>query len=458
MMGPNTSYGSDCRFNMNHLRLRRGFWFGIGLGLAVVCGSPLVSVAQEGRAPAPDIAKTEESFYADIFTQGIYEPAAGWLRLGDTAQKFLHGIPRAGDVNAADEVVDSAWFVNRNGKRRMSLEEITQGSGSGSGLDPSAAPWTILNAKAVGKSPGLIIKDSRGDVYFLKFDPVKYPAITTAAEVTSSRLFHAIGYHVPHYTLVDFPPEILQIDPHATFYSPDGFKRPLTKDVMGTFMERVTVSPTGTCRALASLRLAGIPKGPFAFAGRRRDDPEDTIPHQDRRSLRALRVFAAWLNHHDIRTGNTLDMLASEGDRSFLKHYLIDFGSTLGSDNTAPKQPYQGHTYLIDFRQILTSLVTLGFDRRPWEDAGGVVFPSVGYFESAGFDPGTWKPMLPNQAFDRMTEADAAWAAKIVMSFTDEQIRAAVEAGQLPSQEAEAFLTKTLIERRDTIGRFWLEH
>ncbi len=53
-----------------------------------------------------------------------------------------------------------------------------------------------------------------------------------------------------------------------------------------------------------------------------------------------------------------------------------------------------------------------------------------------------------------MTDRDGFWGAKIVMSFSDEQLAAAVEAGQY-SDPAAAYLLKTIIERRDIVGRYW---
>ena len=47
---------------------------------------------------------------------------------------------------------------------------------------------------------------------------------------------------------------------------------------------------------------------------------------------------------------------------------------------------------------------------------------------------------------------DAFWAARQVMAFTDDEIRAIVRTGQY-SQPAEDWITATLIERRNRIGR-----
>ena len=56
---------------------------------------------------------------------------------------------------------------------------------------------------------------------------------------------------------------------------------------------------------------------------------------------------------------------------------------------------------------------------------------SIGNFESRYFEPEEWKPEYPNPAFLNMTDQDAYWAAKIVMGFTDKEIRAIVRTGQL---------------------------
>jgi hypothetical protein len=81
---------------------------------------------------------------------------------------------------------------------------------------------------------------------------------------------------------------------------------------------------------------------------------------------------------------------------------------------------------------------------------------SIGRFEAAWFEPETWKPEYPNPAFLNATDEDTYWAAKIVMSFTADEIRAIVKTGQLSDPKAENYLAETLIARRDKVGRHWL--
>ena len=102
------------------------------------------------------------------------------------------------------------------------------------------------------------------------------------------------------------------------------------------------------------------------------------------------------------------------------------------------------------------TLFSLGLWVRPWIKVDYPNYPSIGNFEADFFQPEKWKPEYPNPAFQQMTEEDAFWAARIVMAFTDEQIRAIVKAGRLSDPKAEAYLIECLIKRREKIGRYWL--
>jgi hypothetical protein len=82
--------------------------------------------------------------------------------------------------------------------------------------------------------------------------------------------------------------------------------------------------------------------------------------------------------------------------------------------------------------------------------------PAIGHWSAEHFDPANWKPRVPNPAFRRARPDDTFWAARRVMAFSDEMIRAAVRTGQYSNAEAEKYIADTLIARRDAIGRAWL--
>jgi hypothetical protein len=62
-------------------------------------------------------------------------------------------------VNTLGEVLDGAWYANRHGRTRMSLEELQRGSGNDQ--PPSmAAPWHVLLLKYQELRPQLVFRDS----------------------------------------------------------------------------------------------------------------------------------------------------------------------------------------------------------------------------------------------------------------------------------------------------------
>ena len=73
-----------------------------------------------------------------------------------------------------------------------------------------------------------------------------------------------------------------------------------------------TVRVRDTYRVIAGRLLSGKVIGNFRYDGTRPDDPNDIVPHEHRRELRALRVFGAWTNLTDLKAGNTLDTLVTE--------------------------------------------------------------------------------------------------------------------------------------------------
>ena len=105
-------------------------------------------------------------------------------------------VPLALNVNTLGEVPDSSWFTNRMSEGVMSVEELVRGPNRGDGPDMSE-PWTVIDLKHEGVTPGFRIRDARGDVYFIKLDPLYWPQLATSTEVVGTKFFHAFGYHVP---------------------------------------------------------------------------------------------------------------------------------------------------------------------------------------------------------------------------------------------------------------------
>jgi hypothetical protein len=362
-------------------------------------------------------------------------------------------VPGALNVNTLGEVPDSSWFTNRLGARPLTLEEIARGAAT-VGPPDATRPLTVIAAKSGGITPGFTMRDARGHVYFVKFDPAAYPNLSTAADVIGSRFFHAFGYHVPQNDVAYVRRDQLRIDPGARVSVEGGKKRPMTDaDLDRTFAGAARMAD-GRIRIVASLALSGEALGPFQYRGVRGDDPNDVFPHEHRRELRGLRVFSAWLNHDDSRSLNTQDMYVAGEGGGYVRHHLIDFSSSLGSGSNArreiaPQNPRAGNEYVIELLPMLRSLFTLGLWERPWRKIAFPEHPGGGHIEADFFQLHAWRPEYPNPAFERMLDEDAFWAASIAHEFGDDAVRAAVATGELGNAESERYLADTLIRRRD---------
>jgi hypothetical protein len=361
---------------------------------------------------------------------------------------------RALNVNTIDEVPDSSWFVNRMVLRPIDDDDIVRGPLTGDG--PADGPWTVIDGKNEGISPGLTIRDSTGQVYFIKFDPPSNPEMATGAEVICTRFFHTLGYHVPENYLAVLRRDQVVIDPKATIVAANGRRRPFGALDLEDVLEKAARRPDGAYRVVASKGLKGTDLGPFRYYGRRPDDPNDIYPHEHRRELRGLRVFAAWLNHDDSRSINTRDFLVEHDGRSIVRHHLLDFGSTLGSGSTQAQKPRAGHEYLWEARPTFVTMMTLGFYVRPWIKVRYPDLPAIGRIEALFFQPEAWKPEYPNPAFDNARPDDEFWAARRVAAFSNDVIERVVRTAEYSDFESASYLTQVLITRRDKIVQTWL--
>lgn len=393
------------------------------------------------------------------YVSGLYADAVDKTFLWPLSQAVAFSDPgEALNVNALDEVPNSSWFQNRIGRHPLTPEEAARGSCTGLPLDPRRGPWLVTAAKTEGVTPGFFIKAPDGHRYLLKFDGPVRPQRASAADAIGAKIYHAAGYFAPCNEVVYFRRDLLRIAPGATAKDAAGHKAPLTGAHVDQVLSKAFRLKDGRLRAGASRFLPGKPLGPHKLEGLRADDPNDVIPHEDRRELRAARLMAAWLNHFDIREQNSLDIWVEEGGRRFVRHYQLDFGDSFGSPWTNDRQNRRvGHAYYLDLGQMAADFLALGAIPRPWhrpvrsEQAG-----TFGYFGWERFVPSEWKAMYPVPAFSRMTWRDALWLVRIIVRFTDEHIRAIVKTAKLANPKDERYLIRALIERRNRIAEEYL--
>jgi hypothetical protein len=166
-------------------------------------------------------------------------------------------------------------------------------------------------------------------------------------------------------------------------------------------------------------------------------------------------VIASWLNDWDLKEQQSLDMYVEEGGRKFLRHYLLDFGASLGAD-TDPTEYYHGREYGLDSSALLKEIFTLGLHESANEKHARIISPEIGNFTTDDFDPKHWKQTYPAIVFDNLTNFDAFWATRVILSFTEQDLRSIVETGEYSDPRTVDYIVRTLLERRQMVARAWL--
>ncbi len=389
----------------------------------------------DDRRPVPVPQATEYQGRRYAFEVLVHRPAVEGL-------KSTPSLP-AMDVNALDEVPASSWFTPRLGYRRISPGELLAGPRK---VGPPQLPLRVVKAKSGGNNPGFIVADARGELYLVKFDPPDFPALETATALVVNRLFWGFGYNVPEDYLLFFRREDVQVDPRGD----------LSPGEVDRVLRSVAAPVNGRYRATASLFLKGKILGPVPDRGVREDDPNDGIPHENRRVLRALRVFGAFVNHSDMRIDNSLDVYEGPPGKGHVVHYLLDFGEAFGGHGAEHDYLWDGFRHMFSFREVALNLLSLGLRVESWENLHYTPYRSVGAFEAEVFDPGKWKEVYPYAPIRASRPDDDYWAAKILGALTEEHIRALIEAAQYPEPGAAEYMVHTLMKRRRKVLEYFL--
>ena len=286
----------------------------------------------------------------------------------------------------------------------------------------------------------------------MSFDATGHPEAATGAIAVANKLFWALGYWQVENFLVSIRRDQLDVNAKAVFRPESGRERPMRDADLDTVLRLAHRGADGSYRAIAARAVPGRPVGGFKYYSTRPDDPNDVVPHEHRRELRALKVFGAWTNLVDMKAGNTLDSVIVENGRGVVRHYLQDVGSTFGTGANDPHEYDEGWELLYDGELLLKRLLSAGFFIQPWQTVQYQEHPAIGRFEGDVFDPVSWRPRVATAAFLRARADDSFWAARRVAAFTDEMIRAAVRSGHYSDPAAEALLTEVLIKRRQKLA------
>ena len=161
----------------------------------------------------PDVADFELHQEADFLINSFLHPG------GDAGPAL--------NINTLGEVPDSSWFTNRIGLGKMSLEDIVRGPDTVDGPAPGA--WVVVGRPSGGITPKFTIRDSRGDRYLFKLDPVHLPELPSSVEVISTKIFHALGYNVPEDFVLYLDRSEIRVDPEADWTDESGVRRAITE-------------------------------------------------------------------------------------------------------------------------------------------------------------------------------------------------------------------------------------
>jgi len=452
------------------MRPHRRAWI-VGLATAAILSSP--AMGRPAKFPDQPVDPTtrvdhdgqpirkpetrDPSLYSNLFREAVVET---FSRAFDIPDKIIWALgplgvaknPPAVNINDRDEVPNCEWFTNRNHVHALSAQEIRDGSFGDVNPTP---PYTIKSVKTQGFNPGFNVKDAAGHRWVVKFDRPGFPRISSGAGVVTGRLIWAAGYNISHDEAFTFHRNELTIDPDLA----SGKEGPPFREAdLAALLQRGARTDDGRYYASASLFIPGGIIGPFHFRGTRHDDPNDRFSHQRRRELRGLYVVYSWLNNWDVKDQQSLDAFqTAEGESlGYVRHHLLDVNASLGAAAEGPKPVRYGYEQKVDLGWTLRRFLTLGFAEEPWrrahQDSG---IPSVGNFEAEEFHPDEWRPSQYIEPWRKMTLADAYWGAKIVASFSNEQIAAAISAAEYDDPRAPAYLERILAERRDKIARYW---
>ncbi len=359
----------------------------------------VLSVVDDNPIPLPERTEAPDwARYTDVYARRTIVGALDPRRARDAV-----------DVNALDEVPTSSWFdANR--------PPLLDGYAS-KGLP--VAPFEAAPPDPKREDKRVVI-DAAGQRWEVVLDDADRPGLRTGAGAIASRLMYALGYHAADAHIVS-----LQSHPRALAVRWPSARAPYSKS--------------------ETFEL-----GPTVSTGTRLDDPNDVVPHEDRRSLRALGTIAAWIGLDQIRSDTLRDVYVGPPGEGFVQHQVVSLDDALGAG--ALRSALNGDEDGAPPGNAWLALGSLGFAPKEGADPSDTPFPSVGIF-SRHVDLAEYRLSVPFPPAKDALLADLYWAAKRVARVPDGTIADAVAGGEVESAAARDYLKRALEARRTDIAR-----
>jgi hypothetical protein len=334
----------------------------------------------------------------------------------------------AGDVNAMDEVPRSTWFSPAEAE---ALADDTE---------PPAPPFALLDAAAVTREHAIGVSDAHGRSFELWRDPADRPEMATGAAAVTSRLLRAIGYYTPGVFTADLSPSDFKLRDAKDRAALEGLFRSGPRPSRDRYRVAITRWPIG----------ADI--GPTPPSGRRDDDGNDRVPHEDRRTLRAFKLIFGWLGMTETDASVLRDAYVGAPGRGHVVHYIAGLGGALGADAVVRPTPPKDDDSDLASQNVWVTLGTLGlYQQKPRLTPRR--WPALGEYRERWFPP-AFHTSPPIEPMDRMLPSDAYWAAKRIAALETPVLVRALDAGRYHDPGARAALLE-LLRVRQAIAIRW---
>ena len=370
---------------------------------------PVVAVSDSAPIPLPHkLDPLKEVYYTDAY---VRRP----IVLAMDPETPVE----SGDVNALDEVPRSSWFDPPD----------TRPDG------PPVAPLTPIGEAESGQ-PGLAVTDARGLRYELRRDTKERPELVSASAAVASRLLGEIGYRTPEVHVVTVAVgDLKDVNDKAAREAVTELLRDGSPPIGERYRVRATRWPVG------------IDLGPTPVAGVRPEDPNDHVPHAERRTLRALGLALYWMGLRRLPPFALRDVYVGEPGKGHLQHYVVALDDAFGADAVGREAEARlggGGKYLDE--NALTALLTLGLRRRRAPPVQ-TRWLALGEFQDVD-PPEKFVTSPPYEPADRLRPADAYWMGKRLAAVPAATITAALAAGHFSDPSARARAAEVMETRR----------